>query len=88
MEAGAITVEFNEGAVWVRSREIFGAGAMMLESNLLESSLGAKRVCSDCTVGAGATMAELRAGAVRELFGETFGAGWITELLRVRAARD
>lgn len=66
MDAGAITVEFRDGAVREWSREAVGAGAMMEESRR-----GAKRVWADCTSlfasrGAGATMALFKAGAVRE----------------------
>ncbi len=54
---------------------------------MLESSLGAKSVCSDGALGAGATMAAFRAGAERDRSAETFGAGGTTEL-RVRPLRD
>jgi hypothetical protein len=33
-EAGAITMDLRDGPAWVRSREMFGAGAMMVESSL------------------------------------------------------
>src|SRR5579862_2569621 len=39
-------------------------------------------------VGAGATIVSVIAGALRELLEETVGAGWTTEVLRARAARD
>ena len=42
VDAGAITVEFRVGAATVRSRERFGAGAMMLELRA-----GAMSECSD-----------------------------------------
>jgi hypothetical protein len=82
VEAGAITLGFKDGAVSVRSREIFGAGAMMLVVNV-----GALSACSDRTVGAGGTMAEFRAGAVRDLSAEIVGAGG-TMALRVIPPRD
>ena len=55
---------------------------------MLESRRGAKSVWSDVTLGAGATTAEFKAGAVRESLEETFGAGGTMELLRVSPARD
>ena len=73
VDAGPTTLEFRAGGASVRSREIFGAGAMMLESNK-----GAMRVCSLRTLGAGATIAEFRDGAVRDLLDEMLGAGGIT----------
>lgn len=33
-EAGATTTELRAGTAWVRSREMFGAGAMIVESSL------------------------------------------------------
>jgi hypothetical protein len=52
-----------------------------------ESSLGAKSVCSDWTLGAGATIEEFNAGAVRECAGVRLGAGGTMEF-SVRPARD
>lgn len=66
MDAGAITVEFRDGAVRAWSREALGAGAMMEESRR-----GAKRVWSDgpslfASTGAGATMELFRESAARD----------------------
>jgi hypothetical protein len=55
---------------------------------MVESSRGAKSVWSDCTVGAGATIAVFTDGAVRELLEETFGAGGTIEVFSMSAARD
>ena len=82
VEAGPITLAFRGGAVNVRSRETFGAGAMMVES-----SEGATNACSDRTLGAGGTTAAFRAGAILDLSEEILGAGGTTES-RVRAPRD
>jgi hypothetical protein len=54
---------------------------------MLESSLGAKSVCSDATLGAGATIAALRVGAVRDRSAETLGAGGTTDS-KMRMLRD
>jgi hypothetical protein len=84
VDAGAMTVELSAGAERLRSRDrlMFGAGPMMLAS-----SFGAYSVCSDCTLGAGGTIAELSAGADREWFDETFGAGGTMEV-KVKPPRD